>query len=51
MVGRDVHQVPDDVPEDLKIAIGEFVSYHNFQRYHEALGEVTPADVLAGGRN
>ncbi len=48
---RDVNQVPYDLPEDLKTAIGEFVSYYNFRRYHKALGDVTPADMLAGRRD
>ena len=31
-------------------AIGNFVSYYNSRRYHKALGDVRPADVLAGKR-
>jgi len=38
------------VPKDLEAAISDFVSYYNFRRYHKALGDVTPADVLAGRR-
>ena len=48
---RDVNQAPYDVPEDLKVAIGEFVSYYNFRRYNKALGDVTPANMLAGRRD
>ena len=47
---RGVNQIPYDVPKDLEAAIGDFVSYYNFRRYHKALGDVTPADVLAGRR-
>jgi putative transposase len=32
-------------PEYLKRAIGEFVNYYNNERYHESLGNLTPADV------
>jgi len=45
-----VNQVPYDVPRDLEMAISDFVSYYNNRRYHKALGNVTPADVLHGRR-
>ena len=48
---RRVNQVPYDVPADLEAAIGRFVSYYNFDRYHKALNDVTPADMLAGRRD
>jgi len=47
---RGVNQIPYDVPKDLEAAIGDFVSYYNFRRYHKALRDVTPADVLADRR-
>ena len=47
---RGVNQVPHELPKDLGAAIGDFVNYYHFTRYHKALGDVTPADVMAGGR-
>jgi transposase InsO family protein len=32
-------------PEELKIALKNFVSYYNNERYHESLRNVTPVDV------
>ena len=46
----DVNQTPYDVPGNLEIAITEFVNYYNNRRYHKALGNVTPPDVLDGRR-
>jgi putative transposase len=46
----DVNQIPYDVPGNLKVAITEFVDYYNYQRYHKALANVTPSDVLDGRR-
>ena len=41
---RNVNQVPYDVPKDLEIAIGDFVTYYNFRRYHKALRDPPQAD-------
>ena len=49
-IKRDVNQVPYEVPSDLEAAIAAFVSYYNYRRYHMALCNVTPADVLNGKR-
>ena len=47
----DVNQVPYEVVPDLELAIADFVAFYNYRRYHKALGDVTPADVLAGRRD
>ena len=47
---RDVNQLPYEMPSDLEAAIVAFVSYYNCRRYHKALGNVTPSDVLKGRR-
>jgi len=49
-IKRDVNQVPYELPSDLEAAIAAFVTYYNHSRYHMALGNVTPADVLSGRR-
>ena len=49
-VKRDVNQVPYEIPSDLKAALAVFVAYYNYGRYHKALGDVTPADVVNGRR-
>ena len=46
----DVNQNPYDVPGNLEEAITGFVNYNNNRRYHKALGNVTPSDVLVGRR-
>ena len=48
---RDVNQVPYDVPRELEVAIGKFVDFYNYRRYHKALKDITPADMLAGRRD
>jgi len=35
-------------PDDLKAEIEAFVEYYNYERYHESLDNVTPADVYTG---
>ena len=47
---RDVNQLPYELRSDLEAAIVALVSYYNYRRYHKALGNVTPSDVLRGRR-
>ena len=49
-IKREVNQVPYELPGQLERAIADFVEYYNFRRYHKALGNVTPSDVLQGMR-
>jgi hypothetical protein len=39
---------PYTFPWQLEEAVAAFVQLYNFQRYHEALDNLTPADVLLG---
>ena len=47
---REVSQLLYELPSQLEQAIADFVDYYNYRRYHKALGNVTPADVLYGRR-
>ena len=45
---NEVNQVPYEAVEDLEGAIRGFVEFYNYLRYHKALKDVTPYDVLNG---
>lgn len=49
-IKREVNQLTYEAPSQLERAITDFVDYYNYRRYHKALGNVAPADVLYGRR-
>jgi putative transposase len=44
----EIKLVPYEMPSELLEAIGAFINYYNYRRYHEGLGDVTPYDVYSG---
>jgi transposase InsO family protein len=36
------------LPSDLEAQIDKFIGHYNHRRYHESLGNLTPADVYLG---
>ena len=36
------------LPDQLEARLAEFVAYHDTRRYHESLGNLTPADIYFG---
>jgi len=49
-IKQDVNQVLYEVPGELEVATLGFVDYYNHRRYHKALSNVAPDDVLRGRR-
>ena len=49
-IKKEVNQLLYEYPGQLEKAITDFVDYYNHRRYHKALKNVTPADVLYGRR-
>jgi len=49
-IKKEVNQLLYEAPSHLEEAIADFVDYYNYRRYHKALGNVAPADVLYGRR-
>jgi transposase InsO family protein len=37
------------LPGQLEARLAEFVEFYNNRRYHESLGNLTPADIYLGG--
>jgi len=51
MLKEEINQVPYEMPSELRQAIESFVEHYNHQRYHEALDNVTPANVYFGRKD
>ena len=50
LIKDELSLFPYELLSHLERAITDFVDYYNYRRYHKALGNVTPADVLYGRR-
>lgn len=46
-----MNQLPYEIPSQLEQAIADFVDYYNYRRYHKALDNVAPVDVIYGRQN
>jgi putative transposase len=49
-VKGQVRLVPYTAPSALREAVVAFVDFYNHRRYHEGIGNVTPADAYYGRR-
>lgn len=47
---EQVKLVVHETPSALERAVDAFVDYYNYRRYHEGIGDVTPADAYHGRR-
>jgi transposase InsO family protein len=43
-----INLITYEMPSELEEAIGAFVEYYNYRRYHEGIGNVAPHDVYTG---